>query len=323
MATILGKEEIQKRLPHRFENLVLDECTTYVDTIKGAYGDLKLTLSEGDTSNRDIFLVRTPSGKKVFHPLVYMEVVALASVSCTGTMPAGYAALFAGIQRFQKTGDIFSGAPMSGRVSQQRTKGDFYKYEGLLSNDRQETIAKGEVLAIFMDVQNGFSEAEKKEGLPIEKTTDWAIPRAIFPQTEALVCVDSLVADDPKTPVFSYRYPTNHPFVKGHFPNTPIMMGIMQWGMVLDGCLALSHRWKNSLPQSPRLLFKGNAEILKEGNTYACEIKQFSVVVTPPSDTSFGFSDMIETQRILFRDTVLPGDTLYCRLNLTSITPTE
>jgi 3-hydroxymyristoyl/3-hydroxydecanoyl-(acyl carrier protein) dehydratase len=40
--------------------------------------------------------------------------------------------------------------------------------------------------------------------------------------------VSHLNLDDP-TALLRYTYPQDHPFVEGHFPGNPIMMGITQW----------------------------------------------------------------------------------------------
>ena len=35
--------------------------------------------------------------------------------------------------------------------------------------------------------------------------------------------------DDPNEFLFSYKYPSSHPLIQGHFPGNPVMMGVCQW----------------------------------------------------------------------------------------------
>ena len=60
--------------------------------------------------------------------------------------------------------------------------------------------------------------------------------------------IDKLIFLDedinPKNAAFSYTYPNDHPCTKGHFPNNPVMMGVMQLTGVEDACLALAQQQK-------------------------------------------------------------------------------
>ncbi len=121
--------------------------------------------------------------------------------------------------------------------------------------------------------------------------------------------------------VGKYTYPTTHPLIKGHFPDRPVMMGVMQWMMVEDAVLGLAQHLYATVGKTGSYIVSGHADLVKPDKTSVCEIRGFEVQVHMKDAPYFDQADCIKTEKLSFRDTVSPGDTVYIRLHSLRFTP--
>ena len=70
--------EIQNRIIHRYENVLLDSVTYDPDNKDN--NELSLTLSQDDELNRGIFLKQKKRGEYVLVTSVFMEILALSCI---------------------------------------------------------------------------------------------------------------------------------------------------------------------------------------------------------------------------------------------------
>ena len=54
--------------------------------------------------------------------------------------------------------------------------------------------------------------------------------------------IDRVISQGDDSIQAGYRYPENHPFVPGHFPDGPLMMGVTQWMAIGDALAELAQR---------------------------------------------------------------------------------
>lgn len=115
--------------------------------------------------------------------------------------------------------------------------------------------------------------------------------------------------------VASYTYPHTHPFTQGHFPGNPIMMGVMQWMSVEDSCHLLASILYKKIEKKGLYTLSGNADIIKSDGTSVSEIKGFKVQIYWDVPGFLNQAEVLRTEKITFRDYVVPGDTLLICLN--------
>ena len=89
------------------------------------------------------------------------------------------------------------------------------------------------------------------------------------------------------------------------------MMGVMQWMCIEDCCFLLS----KILEKKGSYLIKGQADILKSEGTSVSEVKGFTVQIYEESDQFIAQAEVIKTDKVVFRDTVKPGETLFISLS--------
>ncbi|MFT5171175.1 MAG: 3-hydroxymyristoyl/3-hydroxydecanoyl-(acyl carrier protein) dehydratase [Candidatus Marinamargulisbacteria bacterium] len=308
---LLNQDEIKDRIPHRFENLLLDEVEVLTDETQTS-GNLSLTLSENDPLGRDIFLKEKQPNKKTVLVSTSMEILALASIVCSGKLEPNHSVFFAGISNFKKFRDIPANEKIKGHVVKTGDKGGFLKFSGELKNENGDLLTSGEMMAIFMETPKETQKSEKKKDTPPKETMNEDALKGIAFKSPMMVIADQFVdfSTDPLSCTCKYTYPKEHPFIKGHFPTNPIMMGIMQWMAIEDACLALAHR----LPQEGPFSLSGNATILKKDGTYVAELKGFEVAILKDANPKYSQSELTATKKISFKDFVNPGETLYIQL---------
>jgi 3-hydroxymyristoyl/3-hydroxydecanoyl-(acyl carrier protein) dehydratase len=311
MTRVIQQETIKEHIIHRYENLLLDEVTIgeSSDNITGSF---KLCIAKDDPLSRQIFSKNKESNKKILTPQLCMESLALASIVCSGKLEKGQMAIFAGISNFKKEKDIPFGKTIIGEVEKQGGKAGFLKFKGVLKDDSGELISSGNMMAYFVDneMSNEAEEAKKIDPitLPENKT---AIDKTSYPKPAQMVILDNILETKENSILGEYTYPTTHPFTKGHFPENPIMMGIMQWTSLED--LAFQFARSAKLPNKTTL--KGNAVLFKKDFTIVAEIKGFECISYTNDDNILDQCDVLSTQKIVFRNMVRPGETIFISLN--------
>lgn len=104
--------------------------------------------------------------------------------------------------------------------------------------------------------------------------------------------------------VCSYTYPAHHPFVPGHFPGAPLMMGVTQWSAVADAAWAAAKLFgiKGGLI--------ANGSIKRQDGTEVLDVRELMIEVVD------GVPYIASTKRVAFREPVRPTDGLLVEVTV-------
>ena len=296
----LTQEDVEAIIPHRFENLLIDSCIREEDNFS-----FHLNLNKEDPLGRDLFLTQN----SLIYP-VLTEVLALASIICEDPTKSDVIPIFATITRFKVT-KAFKNACLSGYVTHKSSKQGFFRYEGHIS-DNQGASASAQLMAYATkkDDLNQESEPAKTYDLGNFEASKLCSPTPY--KDPNMSCITSIERINEHEIITSYSYPFSHPLIKGHFPDNPVMMGVMQWMMVEDAIYAHSKEYPSFYPNNC-LLAEG--VIVNEKNEIICELQGVELCVDKHPDYLF-FVYTKAAKRIFFRGLVKPGTRLFCHVTL-------
>ncbi len=312
MRTPLSPTETLERLPHRHENIIIDEVTCIQDG-EISQAELSVTLSLEDPA-RAIFLRTLPNGEIVALTPVFMEILALASVVCT-PKNAHQILIYAGIAMFKKVHDLKAGEKASGVVTRKRGRGVFINCEAQLYTDDNRLVCTSELTAALVDrtllEQSDDLTAKRSIPLPVQ-TCAIAIDKPRYGKDLRMVVADTIVHLAEDMIVTRYRYPEDHPFVRGHFPGNPVMMGVMQWMAIEDAFQAYAWHYYTAATLPETVTLEGT--LIRADGAIVAEIKGYKARLTGDA-----FCELIETKKVIFREPLRPGETVFAVL--TSIEP--
>ena len=301
--TTITQEEIATRIPHRYENLLLDKTTLVGDS----GSEFSLNVLENDPLGRQIFAYAFNNANVLPTPIL-AEIAALACIVSSGAIKPGTFAYFAAITNFSITGTPFSAfSTINGSTEKLSDKNGFHKYSFRVETDNSE--ASGQLMAYYdtdggsesqlpqvSNLSDAFKHAITSEpGTPID-------PFGFKAETMTFVHSVHLATDDKA--VYSYQYPIDHPFTKGHFPKNPVMMGVCQWQMLED---AISDYVKRQNITSDFITI--NATIIKYDQTPVCDIKKATMSILNNTDETKVTTTSVK--KVMFKQRVFPGDTLF------------
>jgi 3-hydroxymyristoyl/3-hydroxydecanoyl-(acyl carrier protein) dehydratase len=298
----LNQQDIATYILHRHENLLLDTITNESLTLK---------ISDNDLLNRHFFKTTYHNNTAQLLSTISMEILALAGIVSSGKTPAGKMVVFAGILNVSLYAPLPFNQPISGTVKKISDKGGFIKYAGELSSNETQ-LASGQMLAFIAD-ENATNTAPKpiencpniQSGTPVEKKPDHKHPE--------LYMIDQYISGNETSCLTQYTYPSTHPLTRGHFPQNPIMMGVLQWATVEDACREYASRYY----PNQSITLTGNAIIFKADATLVAEVKQFEVSIFGETST---VAFITKTKRISYRQMIRPNDTIFTHLTeLTAI----
>ncbi|NDC82152.1 hypothetical protein EB093_00600 [bacterium] len=290
---------IEARIPHRHENMLLDhvECEKIDDTTVGRF-----SVQFGQQQPRDIFL-ETVDSQSALIPTLLVEILALASIVCTD-YPDDSVIIFASISNFVIHRKPSVESPLFGTVTKLKDKGNFVRCRGVVESNAG-IIADSELMAFIIPkiVLADEPGAPKLVELP-ECTTSIPVDKTRFNKVSDMVVCDEIVRPFGDTRlVGKYTYPPTHPLTKGHFPHTPIMMGVMQILGIEDTVTA---------GLGPILLnghVTGDCQIIRSDGALIADIKEFVTEIIDGKGVFRG------TKKVVFRESVRPGDTLLIALH--------
>lgn len=303
--TQLDKKDIENRLPHRFENLLLDACTIS----EPGHGEGMLHITPNDELERSIFTWHPTQNTVALLPSVPMEVLALLAIVSTGEIKEGENAFFAAISNYKNTGFIDASKPIKSVCKKASDKGGFLMYKGEVKTKTGQ--CSGDVLAFYAD-KNITASGDAKKVDPPKLTENKEVKAPTSKDNRMFLC-DKITHDTDNVFTTEYTYPTQHPLTKGHFPDRAIMMGVMQWMMAEDAVYALIQ----SKTLTGHNTIQANATITKKDGTLVCEMKRLICETWyKTADRNDGVITS-SAKRIAFRSMVEPGDTLYLTLSYT------
>lgn len=298
----IGRKEIENILIHRHENILIDSVT--YDPNDTSTNSLDLTISSQDSLGRDIFSKQRDTNKRVISCPVYMEVLALACIILEGGLKDDEMIIFTGIAQFKKLGDFPHNTRITGNCKKLSHKQGFFKYRGSLFNG-SACIGEGSMMA-FLTQKSEDSSPKKKVDLP-PITMSQKMPLFEGIKSPAITVLDELVHISNNDCVTKYTYPINHPFVRGHFPGKPLMMGIMQWMGIEDAVFAFARMNE----KTGKCCFLLDGDIIKEDGTLIADVSGVKVMTFINIQGFKNHSEIIETRKITFRSMVTPNETIY------------
>ena len=297
----LHQEKIKEHIVHRYENLLLDT----ISISEQNNGTLSLTINTPDPLNRDLFLKEYLNNKHVLSPPLFMEILALESIVVSGKLAADELAIFAGISDFKVIAPYHANQKLTGSVKKINAKKDFLKYQGQLESNNQ-CVATGSMTAFFSKVSNLSTPTTPSE-IRFEKTIKRSIDKKNRHKPESMIITDQLIDIKKDSYTAIYTYPNNHPLTKGHFPNNPIMMGVMQWMSIEDSlCFYLEET-----NQAGNNQWSCDAMIYNQDYVKIADLKQIQLTSWINHKNIKNQTEITATKRINFRSMVKPNDSLY------------
>lgn len=293
---------ILSRIPHRFENVLLDSVRR-IQTEDETYGEFTVEFREIDS--RSIFFQSSDTPSKFVIRTALMEILALASIVCTD-YPEDSIIIFASISNFVINKDVCSDTLITGKVVKLKDKGNFVRCKGTIGTVSQPEMASGELMAFIISKSQLAEAATAPKIVPLPPiSVHLPVDKSRFSKQSCMVICDQIRQTYTEgTVTGEYTYPLDHPLIKGHFPDNPIMMGIMQLLSVEDVCTATF----SNEPQHHNRRVCGQAQIIRHDGALIAEIKNFEVDILP------GRAAFHSTKKVVFRESVRPGDTFFTHL---------
>lgn len=310
---IFSRSDILNALPHRFENQLLDKVTLLERNETTITGSFDCFFEDPSPEGHDIFYRKKGEITTLLNP-VYMEILALAAIVCITSKP-GYLFIFAGISNFESHSDYVVGTPLRGKVTKTGQKADLYVCNGEIKNAQDDVVVSGTLNAVQVPESDLGAKPPVEGFVPPETlvsilhSKERTVKRSSMVVCDACIQVDSATLDS----VFTYTYPMDHPLTRGHFPNNPIMMGVMQMMGVEDCVLCLAEHSMGSSKKT--FVVEGNASIIKQDGNSVAAFKQFKINVVLEGDTKDHYSEFVALKKVVFKGMVVPGDTLYFYLS--------
>jgi 3-hydroxymyristoyl/3-hydroxydecanoyl-(acyl carrier protein) dehydratase len=286
-------------LPHRGVNLIPDRVT-----IHAADHSTSTTLvPAGDPRGRTLMSRQGADGPVFYEPFIG-ELLALTGVPLLHERlaPQGQTAVFSMISRLEMMAPAPLHEPIEGEARITRDRGGFTVYS--------TSARSGGRTILTAEVMSGAAVLATMAGSPVQPLADRLgepVDPALFAwKPPALRFIDTIVELDPaaRRIVCSYSYPTDHPFVPGHFPELPVMMGVTQWAAVADAAWLLRHR----LGLTGDVTASG--VIRRPDGSDVVDVRD--LVLTPDG----AGCRMLGMKRIAFRGLVRPGDGLLIDVTL-------
>jgi 3-hydroxymyristoyl/3-hydroxydecanoyl-(acyl carrier protein) dehydratase len=302
---VFNQEEITNLIPHRFENILLDEVEVYKEG-EIQKGRLKLKIDENDTLNRNVFFKEVAGEKCIIEP-VYMEILALSAIIIMSPLAKGITVYFSSINAYKKSKDIKLGEMLVGEIQAVKAKGDFHKFNGVIMNEKGEEIMSGSLMAFAMDENVDMGDAEKKQvEVPVEKMNEIISDDQMAWKSKYMKFADEIVDISEDSIVVKYTYPEAHILTKGHFPGNPVMMGVSQWKTAVE---AIGVFVGKQTKLSGNVVVTADVEIVKSDGVVASEVKR--CVCSGEAGKGMMPMSVDSVKRVLLRDIVRPNDVLY------------
>lgn len=200
-------------------------------------------------------------------------------------------------------------APMAGVVDGEakitRDRGAFTVFATKATINGQPLL-EAEVMSGVAPISEIAGQARSNpEDIPAGET----VPNGWFDWKPKHLCfADTIVSADATTGkvVTGYRYNNDHPFVPGHFPGGPLMMGVTQWSAVADAAWVACQRFglKNGAIANGIIKRPDGREIL--------DVRDLELVID-----ANGLPRIASTKRIAFRDKIVPGESILTDITVT------
>jgi 3-hydroxymyristoyl/3-hydroxydecanoyl-(acyl carrier protein) dehydratase len=292
-------------LPHRGMNLMPDHVWLSADRTKAKS---RTRIMPGDARGREGFGRRSDDNMPYWYEPMLGELMALTGIALQHQQlaSAGRIGVFSMIANLV----IHSLAPLYGEVLGRaditRDRGSFTMYSTSAEIEGKPLLSAEVMSASLLtsDIANipAISSEIDDRGEPIDPTwLSWKPEHLRFAQR--LVASDAAAG----TVTVAFRYPATHPFVPGHFPNAPVMMGVTQWAAIADAAVVAARRFG----MSGTII--ANGALTRPNGEEVVDVRDLVLenVGTPAVRIA-------RTKRIAFRGMVAPESTLLSTVTVKS-----
>jgi 3-hydroxymyristoyl/3-hydroxydecanoyl-(acyl carrier protein) dehydratase len=264
MPTTIDHIALESHLPHRGCNLIPDEVVVQDG---GTVARSSVSVQPGDARGRGLMARRDGAGRTCWSEPFIFEFLALTGIPLLTPRlaPAGQVAVFSSISRL-----VFHRLPAQAA----RLIG-----HAEITRDRAAEVSGRPPRPLPLP--------------PSEPIADFAW------KSRAIRFVDGVAAWDApaRRIVCTYTYPHDHPFVPGHFPGAPLMMGVTQLAAVGDAAwVALTRLGLSAGTVSGSVRRPDGSEV--------AEVRELALA------DDGGTPRVASLRRIAFREPVRPDDTL-------------
>jgi 3-hydroxymyristoyl/3-hydroxydecanoyl-(acyl carrier protein) dehydratase len=295
----LDHAALHRWLPHRGVNLFIDEVWTNAERNRSRS---RTRILAPEHRERELLLRSDEQGRACWSEPFLIELMALSGITQLheGLEQRGLISVFSAISRIQFHGLAPAGAEILGEAEIIRQRGDFSIFATRATCDGRplleaEVMSGAQSMADIAKVgSRPFTSAPAGEALD-PAWLAWKPPHLRF--------VDRIVAADAGrgTLTCSYVYPERHPFVAGHFPEAPLMMGVTQWSALADA--AWIARQKFGLTGA--IVAQGT--IKRQGGGEILDVRDLVIEGLVGADGR-QVPRIAATKRLAFREVVRPGD---------------
>lgn len=312
-AVRLKGSDIERYLPHRGRNLLIDEV------LREKTGDQvsavsKLIIRSDDPQGRDLFLADLPEYGRCIHPVVLIEHVALMGVVILDPEP-GTLTFFSRVRRVEWTGSIREGERLTTYVKALRAPKPFVRFDGMAYGEDGRLVMSSDIMA-YVEPTGDLPKAATP-GAPQANGRDPQKIAGLFPgRSPEFVFVDYPIeiTDDGLSGRFRYTYSADHPLTEGHFPGKPVMMGVSQILSIADAAQWLAAELTRSGRLAPGALIEANGQLCRADGARVCEVSSIMLQGGPTAESPA--LNLQAARAISFRNMVIPPDTLDIAVRL-------
>jgi 3-hydroxymyristoyl/3-hydroxydecanoyl-(acyl carrier protein) dehydratase len=291
MPTALDPTALEGHLPHRGCNLLPD----LVEVLDAKNARASATVPDGDPRGRTVMGRRDAAGRACWYEPFVFEFLALTGIPLLTPRlaPAGQVAVFSSISRVVFHRQVPLAGKLVGHAEITRDRAPFTVF-GTWAEVDGEKVLEAEVMSGVSTLAEVCGRPPRPLPLPpSEPVADFAW------KGRAIRFVDGVAAYDAagRRITCTYTYPTDHPFVPGHFPGAPLMMGVTQLAAVADAGWVLLQR----------LGLGGgtvSGSVKRPDGSEVAEVRELQLA------DDGGVPRIAALRRIAFREPVRPGDTL-------------
>ena len=104
--------------------------------------------------------------------------------------------------------------------------------------------------------------------------------------------------------------PEDHPLIKGHFPNKPVFMGVLQWMGIEDSCFMLASYLFEREQKIGAYQVSLDGSIYNQHGHLVAELKQVTVQIYYAHAPYLNQAEIIATKKVIFKGMVFPNDSL-------------
>lgn len=302
-ALILDPKALESYLPHRGINLMPDEVVLSEDRLTS---QSRTRIPRDDPRGRTFFGRCDRDQRLCWYEPFLGELMALTGVPLLADdlNPKGQMAVFSAVTRLDFGPLVPMDEELVGYTQITRKRSDFTAFKAWMTC-RGQRIFETEILSGAATM----ADISRFPVRPLEGRTVRPVdPSAYAWKGTHLRFLDGLVSADPATRrlVGTYTYPDNHPLVPGHFPGSPLMMGVTQWAAVADAGWEAARCF--GLP-GPLCV---NGRIIRADGNEVLTVRDMVLAIED------GMPRLVSTKRVTFREPVRPGDGVLVEVELAS-----